>query len=298
MNGNEHLPLIHFAGDVVKKAGTGLGPRVIDDYELLLFPDGTGSVYRVEDKAFSLAEPSFIVTRPGERHSYEYDRHQPSRHLFIHFGFERNPSSLPDLDILKPGGPSCITDGSELLIGMLKQILFLAYSKPERMQQRCGMLLLTLLHEIDGIMTDNPMAARLARIPPQLVRALEYMDKHLSSPLSVEALAQSSGWTHEHFSRSFVKHLGRTPREAMIHKRIERACQMLLFDERSVKETAYAVGFADENYFSRVFKSVKGITASEYRKKHSSPIYKDLVPVSDGDSLYPPNRILYNIRAD
>lgn len=294
---HDYLPVIHVAGDIVKKPGTGLGPRVLDDYELLFFPDGSDSVYKVGDEAYVLREPSFIITRPGERHLYEYDPNQPARHLFIHFGFERNPAMLPGLELLKQGGPPCVPEGNELLVGMMKQILYIMYLKSDRMHQRAGTLLLALLQEINGLVEDGPMASQASRIPPQLVKALDYIEKHLEEPLSVETLAQTAGWTHEHFSRSFVKHLGRTPREAIIHKRVDRACQLLLHEERSVKEVAYAVGFADENYFSRVFKSVKGITATEYRKKHSNPIYKDLVPISDGDSLYPLNRILYNMWA-
>ncbi|MBD2869191.1 AraC family transcriptional regulator [Paenibacillus arenilitoris] len=294
MHGQSFLPVIHVSGDVVKKPGTGLGPRVLGDYELLFFPDGSGTVYRVEEEAHTLREPCFIMTRPGERHQYDYDPQQPTRHLFLHFGFERNATVMPDLDILKPGGPSVVPGGGELPLSMLKQILFVSHAAPDRVDSWGGALLLALLHEVNGLTEGGPPALRQSRIPPQLAKALDHIEKHLDEPLSVERLAQASGWTHEHFSRSFVKHLGRTPREAIIHKRIERACQMLLHEERSVKEVAYAVGFADENYFSRVFKSVKGMTATEYRTKHSNPIYKDLAPIGDGDSLYPPNRILYN----
>ena len=35
---HECLPAIRVAGDIVKRAGTGLGPRQIEDYELLYFP--------------------------------------------------------------------------------------------------------------------------------------------------------------------------------------------------------------------------------------------------------------------
>ena len=61
-----------------------------------------------------------------------------------------------------------------------------------------------------------------------------------------------------------------------------------------MKNVAYAVGFTDENYFCRVFKNVKGITATKYRKKYYDPRYSELHPVSESDSPYPPNRILYN----
>lgn len=290
---NEHLPVIHIAGDVAKKPGTGLGPRVIGDYELLYFPDGAGSVYRVEDEVCVLSEPAFIVTRPGERHEYAYSTVQPARHLFIHFGFERRAELAPELAILKPGGPACIPAGSELFAGMMKQILYVCHSQPEQTQVRGSALLLALLHEIDALTGVSPHAPRKGKVPHQLAKALDYIDKHLGEPLSVETLAAKAGWTHEHFSRSFVKHLGRTPREAIMHKRIERASQLLMYEEHSVKEIAYAVGFTDENYFCRVFKTLKGVTATRYRAKHFDPVYRDLVPVSEGDSLYPPNRILY-----
>jgi len=39
---------------------------------------------------------------------------------------------------------------------------------------------------------------------------------------------------------------------------------------------------------------VKGITATKYRKKYYDPRYSELHPVSESDSPYPPNRILYN----
>lgn len=292
------LPSIHVAGDVVKKAGTGLGPREIHDYELLYFPDGSKSMYHIGDDAYMLKEPCFIVTRPGEHHRYEYDPYQHSRHMFIHFGFERNPGLIPPLEIMQPGGPSCIPIDSDLLVGMMKQILYISYSFPEKLQQRGSSLLLALLEEINGHIVDKPHASQSSRIPPQIVKALDFIEKHMEQPLSVEKIANKVGWTHEHFSRSFVRFMGRTPREAIIQRRIERACQLLLYEEQSVKHVAYAVGFADENYFSRVFKTVKGITATKYRKKYYNPIYHDLVPVNEGDSLYPPNRILYNAGAN
>jgi AraC-like DNA-binding protein len=47
---------------------------------------------------------------------------------------------------------------------------------------------------------------------------------------------------------SFVRHFGRTTREVIIHRRIDGACQLLLYEEQNVKDVVYAVGFAYENY--------------------------------------------------
>ena len=47
------------------------------------------------------------------------------------------------------------------------------------------------------------------------------------------------------------------------HKRIERACHMLS-EGYNVSETAYACGFSDPNYFSKLFKKMKGMAPSHY----------------------------------
>ncbi|CAM3383567.1 AraC family transcriptional regulator [Marinicrinis lubricantis] len=286
------LPKINVVGDVVKKSGTGLGPRQIGDYELLYFPDSTRSVYCVEDRAYTLSEPCFVVTRPGEQHTYAYDPIQPSRHLFIHFDFS-DPSfkDHPPWPILQQGGPSYFPIEGDLLFGMMKQILYIAYAYPNRLQQRGSTLLLALLEEISGTVTEPSPAEQAIGIPPQITRALEYIEQHLSDPITVDGLAHAVGWTHEHFSRTFVRHIRRTPREMIIQRRIERACQLLLYSDESIKDVAFAVGFNDENYFSRVFKTVKGMTATQFRKKYFNHSYRDLYPVKKGDSLYPMNWI-------
>ncbi|MCR2805613.1 helix-turn-helix domain-containing protein [Paenibacillus soyae] len=239
-------------------------------------------------------EPSFIVTRPGERHEYRYDPGQPSRHLFVHFTFEGAETEAPPLRLLQRGGPPIIRSGDELLANLMKQLMLVAYLHPGNFRRRAGLLLLTLLEELDSLAEDSPADRPEEAIPPQIAKALDYIDKHLGAPLTVDELAASVGWTHEHLSRSFVRFTGRSPRETIVHRKIERACQLLLHEERSVKEIAYSLGYSDENYFYRVFKQVKGITAVEYRRKYFNPWYSELHPIGEGDTPYPQNRILFN----
>ncbi|MNV39748.1 HTH-type transcriptional activator Btr [compost metagenome] len=197
--------------------------------------------------------------------------------------------------MLRSDGPSCITADDQLLALMMKQILYIAYAYPDRLQERGSSMLLTLLTELNGQLYDDPERAQIKRLPSQIVKALDFIDEHLEEPLTVEMLANRSGWSHEHFSRSFMHYLGRTPRETIIQRRLERACQLLLYEEWSIKEVAYHVGFNDENYFSRLFKAVKGITATAYRRKYNNPVYRNLVPVKETETLYPVNRILFNV---
>jgi AraC family transcriptional regulator len=285
------LPSIRVLGDFVMKPGTGLNERDITDYELLYFPEGTESLYRAGEREYTLNQPSFIITRPGERHSYRYDMQKPTRHLFIHFWLRTFPAA--SFPMLLPEGPSVIPYEGEFLASLMKQIMVIAHLMPERLQERGSLLLLTLLSEIHYLKVDEPMSGEAKRLPPQIMKALDAIDISLSSPLTVEGLARQVGWTAEHLSRSFARYLGCSTKEMIVRKRIDRACQLLLYGHMSVKEIAFEVGFTDENYFCRVFKTMKAITATEYRSKHYHPRYGDLAPVMDGESLYPSNRVFF-----
>ena len=67
-----------------------------------------------------------------------------------------------------------------------------------------------------------------------------------------------------HLSRLFSEHLACTFNEHLNDVRVEAAKRMLCDDGASVKETAYAVGYHDPNYFSRIFKRCTGWSPSEY----------------------------------
>ncbi|MBB6734272.1 helix-turn-helix domain-containing protein [Cohnella zeiphila] len=286
-------PVIRVLGDFVMKPGSGLGERDIPDCELLYFPEGTESVYQVGGREFSLDRPCFVVTRPGEVHSYRYDKQRPTRHLFVHFRPRPLDEAEAALPLLHPDGPSVVPYDGDFLASLMKQILGIAYARPERLQQRGGPLLLSLLTEIQALAEDEPPERPAAPLPPQVVQALDAIGTDAGNAMTVDGLAKKVGWSPEHLSRSFVRHLGMTPKEAIIRQRIERACQMLLTGNKSVKEVAFTAGFADENYFSRVFKSVKTVTATEYRAKHYHPKYVDTVPAVQQESLYPPNRVFF-----
>lgn len=288
------LPAVHILGDFVMKPGSGLAERDIPDYELLYFPEGTRSVYCVDGREHALREASFVVTRPGEIHSYRYDLHVPTRHLFVHFGLRELPAA--SLPLLLPNGPAVIPYEGEFLVSLLKRMLVIAHTQPDRLQERGGPLLLSLLAEIHALCEDGSMAGEAVRRPPQIEKALRIIDETVPGQIAVEALAEQVGWTPEHLSRSFVRHLGFTPKEAITRRRLDLACQLLLHGQQSVKEIAFEVGFADQNYFSRVFKATKAITATEYRRKHYHPRYADLAAVTGGESLYPPNRVFFGER--
>jgi AraC-like DNA-binding protein len=99
----------------------------------------------------------------------------------------------------------------------------------------------------------------------KIERIIAYMTQQLDKPLPVARLAALANISPSHFFALFKRHTGCAPIDYFIRLRMRRACDLLGTTSLSVKEVAAVLGYDDQFYFSRVFKSVNGVAPSEYR---------------------------------
>ena len=67
----------------------------------------------------------------------------------------------------------------------------------------------------------------------------------------------------------YKKTTGISPVKEINQCRLQGACKMLNFTDKRIKEVALENGFADELYFSRIFKNAFGVSPSAYKKNKS-----------------------------
>lgn len=94
----------------------------------------------------------------------------------------------------------------------------------------------------------------------------DYLEVHYKKNLSLDDLATIFALSKYQIIRAFEKEYQQTPINYLNNYRMIQSLRYLK-EEMTVKEIAEAVGFADYNYFSRVFKKVMGQTPSSYRKE-------------------------------
>lgn len=70
----------------------------------------------------------------------------------------------------------------------------------------------------------------------------------------------------------FKEEIGLSPRQYLKAQRIERARQLLETTYFNIKEIIVRVGIRDQSHFSRYFKSVHGLSPSQYRKQHLAQV--------------------------
>ena len=83
--------------------------------------------------------------------------------------------------------------------------------------------------------------------------------------LTLEKMAATLGVSRATLARIVTRECGMAPHEYLISVRMQHAMQMLQ-EGRPVKETAFAVGFAYQNYFSRIFARIYGLLPSHVRQ--------------------------------
>lgn len=116
-------------------------------------------------------------------------------------------------------------------------------------------------------------------VPIILHKVIQRMQKNLSEPLKLEELAFSAGISPRTLSRMFVKYFQITPHKYLIRLRMQRACQMLTWEEFSIKETAFAVGYPNALNFSTEFRRIIGCSPSQYRLQGNMN-HPDMIPDS------------------
>jgi AraC-like DNA-binding protein len=99
----------------------------------------------------------------------------------------------------------------------------------------------------------------------RIAACLDYMRRHLDQPLQVKILCNIAGLSSSHFFHVFKRATGDTPLGFFIRTRMGKACELLGETTMTVKEIAALLGYEDRFYFSRLFKSVQGISPRGYR---------------------------------
>jgi AraC family transcriptional regulator len=291
------IRFIH-AGDVTVKADHRLMPRKLADYELVYFPVPGQTVYEVEGTRHTLDSSSFLVTRPGELHSYRFDSDKPTRHLYAHFDLETD-MLLDRYPLLKPDHAAVFKLSEYSLIPQLmKQLFYALFHKPNRWRMFAEVHFMTMLEELESDLDAGMKSVEKRQLPVQITQSMQYMDAHIKENVSVELLARQAGWSHEYFTRQFHRHTGQSPKDWMLGRKLESAGQELLHSTDSIKQIARNFGFADEYYFHRLFRKRMGMTAKEYRSRYGTPRLLGLTRPDDSESLYPHNSVVRLNRAD
>ena len=108
---------------------------------------------------------------------------------------------------------------------------------------------------------------RVGSLSPRILsRVLEKIEANLDTDLSLESLAEESGYSRAHFLRMFRAATGLTPHQYVLDLRLKRAQDSLRQKGSSIIEVAVACGFSSQSHMTSVFRQRLEMTPGEFRR--------------------------------
>jgi AraC-like DNA-binding protein len=104
----------------------------------------------------------------------------------------------------------------------------------------------------------------------KLRRVREFIDAHIGGAIRLGDMAAAAAVSPYHFHRVFKKTTGMTPRQYVVHARIERAKCLLTQSDLRLADIAGHSGFTDQSHFTTAFRKITSMTPKEFRNLASA----------------------------
>lgn len=189
---------------------------------------------------------------------------------FDEFSYARRAITVRALDyLLKP------YDEKELMLVLVEAMRLTEARIKSRTESTEG-------HSTEGHSTEGratgPSCTELTDVPREdsedfssirLSKVAEIVDKYIHEnymyDISMQDLARTMNYSEAYFCKLFKQCFNKNFTSYLTEFRVEEAKKMLKEPTVNVKEIGKAVGYADSNYFAKVFKRITGQSPTEYR---------------------------------
>lgn len=101
---------------------------------------------------------------------------------------------------------------------------------------------------------------------PEIDEVIDYIHRHIDEPLTLNQLARYAAYSPYHFTRIFKEKIGLTPQYYVSSLRLQKAKDLLLRTDLSVRDIALEIGQRSLGTFTTRFTERVGVSPSEFRR--------------------------------
>ncbi len=149
-------------------------------------------------------------------------------------------------------------------VRLLRQIHSLAANRAITDSYQGSAIAYQLLMEISRTLGQSQRDPE--KWPIAINQALRFLHDHFSEPITLDDVADAVSLSKYHFGVCFHSAIGISPMRYLTKIRLEKAISPLLQSNRTIEQIARDVGFANGNYFCKVFRRAIGVSPGEFRQ--------------------------------
>jgi AraC-like DNA-binding protein len=226
------------------------GRRTLDEFQIVFITSGHGSFEAASTPQTTIQPGTALLLFPGEWHRYRPDKESGWTEYWLGFGGREATRIMqsffsPQKPIVSVGQPDALIQHFHQILHWLQQPV----AAKEQILASHVPLALALLRS--SSLTDEVAHNSDAEL---VIRAKAEMLRHLTDRTDLEGLASELGISYSRFRFAFKEQTGYSPREYENMMKLNRSRDLLLREQKSVSETADALGYSSVYYFSRAFK--------------------------------------------
>ena len=234
----------------------------------------TGSqTYTVGEERFHTGAGSVFLTFPNELHSSGGLPEERSGLLYLIF---RCPADTRHFLGLSPADSVYIRDtlwtcprrtfpGDPAMQKLLEECIRLYRSAVPLREARIHACLIRFFSLLCSCIRQMPADAG---IPREILTIAREIEREPQRSRSLASMAEQANLSVSQFKRSFKKHIGFSPCDYILRRRVQLAMQLLEDSDSLITAIAGELGFSSSQHFAGVFRKYTGQTPSDYRKTH------------------------------
>ena len=216
---------------------------------------------KVDGKLHTLHANDVYLLEPGSSHEYYADKDEPFKKYWINFKSDVFFHILHEYDLnqIYVFHDTDISEEMTKIFALEKVSLY-----NDQIYKQASKYLFTIFMKLAE---KNHIKAEGSVIAQQILAEL---DKAIDSSVSIDEICKTLFISRSKLIREFKKHYDITPHAYLVNRKIAFAKMLLQNSAHSIKSISNHLGFADEHYFSNIFKQKTGMTPSEYRKSRTN----------------------------
>ena len=219
-------------------------PFVVNTGDLCIFPPGKHHCIRnISDDAefWDILFPTELINMP-ETHFFQKEFVTPLRTMGL---------TIP---------PVLHREQADPLVPAMETIIN-SKSRAERF-----VAVIQLCTQIMPYCTVLPNSSAISAEHTAIQKCIQYLNNHYTDRFSLAELADHVHLHPNYLCALFKKHTGETVSQYLTRSRVGQASELLRTTQMPISQVAEISGFANEDFFCKKFKAIRGMTPNAYHK--------------------------------
>ncbi len=258
------LYLCELAEILVKRETLWSDQIKLEDHQLIYCTKG-GGIIQISGDLVPFSQNQYCIIPQGFIFKIQTGEIDPSVFLTCKFNGEKSKIMEKDFTVVRdliPSVNNLVANRIMLFDELFSNLTKGFYNANYQYINLCfGHLLATFIYASrtsDDLMEEQN---------PGISHAIQFMEQNLGKKISLDEIAEESGYSPSYLTTLFRKKTGYSPSSYFSHLKITKACEYLDFSKQKIKEISFLMGYSDPYYFSKDFQKKMGISPRNYRKR-------------------------------